>query len=388
MVASKFQNNVKESCRLCGSEIDNYLIIYEGMPKSAQNFPDSPDEDAGEDLSVIQCPWCGLVQLAGSPVPYYRDVIRASAVSAEMREFRKNQFSLFVRDNNLFGKKIIEIGAGNGEYMSAFENIDAHIFGLENSKNNSASIYKGFVENECYYIPNSPYDAFYCLNFLEHIPSPKSFLRGIVCNLTEDGVGIIEVPNTDMIFKTGLFSEFIHDHLMYFTKDTFRLMLETNGFSVVSLDVIWHNYIISAVVKKKHIKNVNNFLENRKTLTDSIHAYLDQKSDEGKIIASWGAGHQALAVLALSGIGGKIQYVIDSADFKQNKLTPATHIPIISPSKINELGIDCIIVMAASYSSEVVKLINENYTHIEVAVIENNKITEVSKKDCGNSLKV
>jgi hypothetical protein len=105
-------------------------------------------------------------------------------------------------------------------------------------------------------------------------------------------------------------------------------------------------------------------------------------------VAVWGAGHQALAVMALADLGGKIRYVIDSAPFKQGKFTPATHIPIVAPEHLKTDPVDAIIVMAASYSDEVAKLIVEKYReHIEIAILRDyglecvNKNNELFEKD-------
>jgi len=61
--------------------------------------------------------------------------------------------------------------------------------------------------------------------------------------------------------------------------------------------------------------------------------------------------------LALLGLAGEIKYVVDSALFKQNKFTPATHIPIFSPDRLKTDPVGAIIVMAASYSDEVARII-------------------------------
>ena len=69
-------------------------------------------------------------------------------------------------------------------------------------------------------LPEAPFEAFFTLNFLEHQPTPKNFLRGIWHNLVPQGIGLVEVPNFDMMLRQRLFSEFTTDHLLYFTADT------------------------------------------------------------------------------------------------------------------------------------------------------------------------
>ena len=65
--------------------------------------------------------------------------------------------------------------------------------------------------------------------------------------------------------------------------------------------------------------------------------------------------------MSLMNLANKIKYVVDSAAFKQGKFTPATHIPIVSPDKLNSDPVDAVVVMAASYSDEVVRNIKQNF---------------------------
>ena len=315
-------------CRVCGHKFfDEPLLRYENMPKAAQFMPvaGSLKNDQGVDLEVCQCAGCGLVQLSNIPVPYYREVVRASAVSEEMKDFRKKQFSRFVNEYSLQRKKIIEIGCGKGEFLSIMQQYIAETYGLEYSKESVAQCEKsglkvspGFIESGDYKLNGSPFDAFFILNFLEHLPQPNSVLQGIYHNLTQDGIGLIEVPNFDMILQKKLFSEFTGDHLFYFTRETLNSTLWLNGFEIVDCKVEWHDYIISAVVKKKLKANLSDFHNAQVKLKNEIEGYLSLFKN--KKIAIWGASHQALAIISLLNLAGKITYVIDSASLNKASL--------------------------------------------------------------------
>ena len=89
-----------KKCRVCSRPLSaKPLLEYGNMPKAAQFLPSRRDlpREKGVNLEIRQCSGCGLVQLGGRPVPYYREVIRASAFSPEMKSFRKKQFAVFVR---------------------------------------------------------------------------------------------------------------------------------------------------------------------------------------------------------------------------------------------------------------------------------------------------
>ena len=363
-------NSIKiKNCRVCGHKFFvDLLLKYNNMPKAAQFMPDekSLKNETGVDLEVCQCSRCGLVQLSNSPVPYYREVIRASAVSEEMKYFRQKQFSDFIQKYSLKNKKIVEIGCGKGEFLFIMQKFADQSFGLEFSeqsvsdcKKMGLKVFPGYIETADYKINNGPFDAFFILNFLEHLPEPNATLEGIYNNLTGDGIGLVEVPNFNMILQKKLFPEFIGDHLFYFTKDTLGSTLGLNGFEILECKVQWYDYIISAIVRKRKKTDLSDFHNYQAKLKNEIEKYL--LNFKNKKVAIWGASHQALAILSLLNLGGRIEYVIDSAKFKQGKYTPATHIPIVAPEKLSSDPVDAIIVMAAGYSDEVANIIRQKF---------------------------
>jgi len=366
-------------CRCCNSQLPTIsLIAYKNMPKSAQFFPTKEDVqlEKGVDIFIYQCSYCGLLQIPGDPVPYYKDVIRSTGVSQEMSLFRTVQYKEFIDEYNLSGKKVIEIGSGCGEYMNFMKVAGIIPYGLENlqlsvdtGKKNGLNVFRGFINDRHYKIPEAPYDAFYIMNFLEHIPEPNEFLKGIYNNLAEDAVGIVEVPNVNMMIKKMLFTEFISDHILYFTKSTLKTILETNGFEVVECKEIWYDYIISATVRKKKQLDVSGFKKQRDIITKSVNDYVDNEHSKGRKVASWGAGHQALASLSLTSIAGKLECVIDSAKFKQDKFTPATHLPIVAPEILYNGQIDAVLIMAAGFSDEVAEIVKNNYPELGIAIL-------------------
>ena len=371
-------------CRVCAQEIVGApLLEYHNMPKSAQFFPapSEADTERGVDLRLFVCPYCGMMQLDGEPVPYYREVIRATRVSPEMRAFRVQQFHDWIDRHQLLGKRIIEIGCGGGEFLSMMEEAGADVQGIEYSPKlvrqaeaEGLRVRRQFLEDGSEEIAGAPYDAFYILSFLEHNPDPCTYLRRIAHNLAEDAVGIVEVPDVDMILREQLYSEFIQDHLLYFTEDTLRRTLEHSGFEVLSCTSVWHGYVLSAEVRKRRQPDVSGFLAQQEKVQRSVDAFLSEMEARGIRTAVWGAGHQALADLSLLRMAGRIDVVLDSADFKQNKLTPATHIPIVAPSVLAEGQIGAVLVIAGSYSSEIVRMLEVQYPHVVRAVLEHDSV--------------
>lgn len=372
-------------CRVCKNIFfKNPVLEYKNMPAMAQFLPKKSNlgDDKGVFLNLYQCSGCGLIQLDSRPVPYFRQVIRSAGVSEEMKEFRQKQFKEFIEKYLLENKKIIEIGCGGGEYLEIMGKNKVDTYGLEYSKelvdkcvNNGLNVFRGYA-SENNKIKESLYDGFFILNFLEHLPDINSVLRGIWKNLSDNAVGLVEVPNFDMIIENCLFSELTRDHLFYFTNESLKTVLELNGFEVIEINIVWHKYIISAVVRKRVKLSLAHFYECQKKLKKEVNGYIS--SFKKNKVAIWGAGHQSLALMSMLDLGGKVKYVVDSAVFKQGKYTPATHIPIVSPERLDSDPVEAVIVMAASYSDEVVKTIKNRFDKvINITVLRNLKLEKI-----------
>ena len=135
----------------------------------------------------------------------------------------------------------------------------------------------------------------------------------------------------------------------------------------MSCESIWHNYILSAVVRKR-IKTDLEFFEGfRSQVRQDLDLFIE-KFPANKV-AIWGAGHQALATISLTKIEKNIRYIVDSAIFKQGKYSPASHIKIVSEEELTKDPVDALIIMAGSYSKEIIKIMNLKYPLVELAVL-------------------
>lgn len=375
-----------KKCRACGGELfDKPVLTYHNVPKAAQYLPDKKDlpGEKGITLNICQCSECGLIQTDIKPVKYYKEVIRASGFSPEMIAFRKKQFADFVKKYNLKNKKFLEIGCGKGEYLKVMSEAGADAYGIEYSKesvkhcmSNGLKVNRMFLGKNSK-VSNALFEAFGLFSCFEHFPSPKNVLSAIKNNTTDNAVGIIEVPDFDTMINKKMFSEFIPDHLFYFTRETLKRLLETNGFDVLAVQSVWHNYILSAEVAKRKKSEFLGFSDTENILVNSINSYISRfKKGEA---AFWGAGHQSFFLLSATILSAdKVKYIVDSATFKQSKFSPATHIPIVSPEYMKDNLPEAVIVAAGSYSDEIVKYIKNNFGgKINLAVIRENSLEEI-----------
>lgn len=370
------------SCKVCKKNFNNEpLVILNNVPKGAQVLLkyENINDDRGVDLKIYQCPFCGTVQTDCHPVEYYKEVITSVSYSDEMMKFRTKQIQDFLNRFNLCKKKILEVGCGKGVLLDIIKQLGGIPYGVEEAmssvnkiKKRGISIKQGYVD-ENFNIEDEHFDAFLIINFLEHSPEPSSMLRGIYNNLKDDAVGIIEVPNFTQVIRKMRFYDFIADHLVYYTKETLKLLIETNGFVILDLYETWKGDDIVAIVKKRKNYNLKELFKDNNTIIQELKNFVDSKTKTGEKVAVWGASHQALTLISMAQVHN-IEFIVDSAVFKQGKYAPVTHIPIVNPHNLYSNKIDHIIVMAAGYSNEVVDIIMKMDINVNVFVLKDNKI--------------
>lgn len=376
-------------CRFCGGELFSLpLLVFHNSPASAQGFLSRKDEPADDvDLLIRQCRFCALVQHSLPAVPYYKDAIRAVAFSDQMRAFRGKQLSAWLCDKGLTDRRILEIGSGKGEYLELFKEAGAtKVSGLEHgqvavdhAQSKGLDVRQGYLDAEFISPWAESFDGFAIFSFLEHWPDLTDSLRRLHGLLADGACGLVEVPNFRFVLENHLYSEFTPDHIFYFDQTTFATVLEMNGFTVECMESIWHDYILSARVKKKGQINGSGFVRQQEKIVAEVRNFVDNFQPHEVVV--WGAGHQALAVMSMAGLGDRISHVIDSADFKQGKFTPGTRLQIKAPESLADDSPVALIIMAAAYSDEVADIVQRDYPVIQnIAILREHGLEIVNRE--------
>ena len=294
-------------CKVCGNKLIE-LITYKNVPSGAWNF----STKEGIDLPIYQCAGCGLVQIPAKPVDYYKSAFRTPSWFES--GWRKKQLKEFKETYQVQRIKLI-----NEE-----------------------------PEPE-------KYGAFLMPNYLEHFPEPVKILSQIRDNLEDPAVGIIDVPNFDLIYTDKVFYEFVIDHLFYFTKNTLEFTLRAGGFEVLSIKRFMDNYVLSATVRKRCRLQAGHMKAHERYLRTQFQSYVEKFNS----IAVWGAGHQACMLLTTMGINDKVKYVVDSSPEKQGKYTPVSNLPIKIPETLINEPVQAIIVLVGGFYESVFQQIQE-----------------------------
>ena len=374
-------------CIACGAPLwETPLLTLDNMPASAQHMPDAQGvkEDRGLTLDLCQCMGCGLVQFDCEPVDYYRDVIRAGGFSKTMVELRRYQYKHLIDSYHLEGKKFIEVGCGQGEFLKVLSEFPVEVHGIEHdphlvelARAQGLDVTEGFTETEDTRFAGGLYDVFLSFNFLEHQPDPSTMLQAIYRNLEDDAMGLITVPSFEYIMDHNSYYELIRDHLAYYTFETLTPLLERNGFQVEECEVI-NRDTLSVIVRKRPQMDTENLLECYVNLKREMETYLKYLDAWDKKVAIWGASHQGFTLAATTKLGEKARYIIDSAPFKQGKFAPASHLPIVGPDHFHEHPVDAIIITAPGYTDEIAASIRQKFgTAVEIRAMRSNHLEMV-----------
>lgn len=415
------------TCIACGHALSP-LMTLDDMPASAQNIPAASElaEDHPLSLTLCQCPSCGLVQFDTEPVDYYRDVIRAGGGTRTMTRLRHEEYARLLtamQEHHIHGRRIVEVGCGRGEFLRMWQNLaedpkgaaalardqardplsgqpnaaPLHLVGLEHkpslveeanaSADKKYRVYEGFATGDVRY-PEGPFDAFVQFNFLEHQPDPCDMLRNIGRNLKPQALGLITVPSFEYILRYNGYYELLRDHIANYTEFTLQKLLQDCGFELLSMDLV-NRDTIEAIVRKAdpdelselhysgRLIDVSALRDSYDRLSASVNAHIDHLSESRRTMAIWGASHQGFTLAATTKLGGRVEYIIDSAPFKQGRFSPASHIPIVAPDYAVAHPVDEILIVAPGYTDEIAGIIRERFDeNVRILVLRTDRIEE------------
>lgn len=397
-------------------------------------------EDHPITLTLCQCPDCGLVQFDTEPVDYYRDVIRAGGGTRTMTRLRHQEYTRLLhalQEQHIRGRRIVEVGCGRGEFLRMWQDLASdpagaealardretdplsgqpraaalQLVGIEHRKSlveeaNAAAgassaamgsgcsgtesaayhVYEGFATGDVLY-PEGPFDAFVQFNFLEHQPDPRDMLRNIWKNLKPQALGLLTVPSFEYILQYNGYYELLRDHIANYTEFTLQKLLQDCGFELLEMQMV-NRDTIEALVRKAvpeelstlrcsgQLLDVSSLHESFNRLNASVNAHLDTLASSGQTMAIWGASHQGFTLAATTRLGGRVEYIIDSAAFKQGRFAPASHIPIVAPAYFETHPVDEILIVAPGYTEEIAGIIRRRFGPVRILVLRTDRMEE------------
>jgi len=369
---------MKKPCRLCG---DNKLVSQFTMDRAPANISFLPREEdlpanKSIELTVYQCDSCGMVQLADIlESDFYDDYVMTVSHSPQMAAYQRQQAADFVQKYDLAGKTVLEVGCGDGFYLTHLAELEMNVAGIEPSQSfrqmatdRGIRCYEGYVSQE-HPPAGGPYQAFVTRQVFEHVPDPRDFLLGIRAGLTSDAVGLIEVPSLEQALEHERFFDFFPDHLNYYSKRTLQYAIESCGFEVESIERGMNGEYLVAYVRNAAAQNVVRIGNAIERIAKQLREICGGSARAGQKVAVWGAGAKGITALAASG-DLEIDYVIDSDPHKQGRFMPVSHYPIQAPNQLHVQPVDLVVLTALAYRDEIIQQLRQELQYTgQIAIL-------------------
>jgi 2-polyprenyl-3-methyl-5-hydroxy-6-metoxy-1,4-benzoquinol methylase len=246
--------NAYESCDLCGNANPQFIL-----------------QSSGLDGPLVQCIQCGFryvgkrkSALVFGQATADQTVENVRVANRQFRNLRLEEEHRLAMLNSkwrlqLIRKfkpdgKLLEIGCARGDFLSAArDTFEAR--GVEpnpelaESSSRVAPVFGDVIERT----PWTGFDVIASFHVIEHVDSPRRFIRAAVERLKPDGLLVIETPNIDSLpFKLmkARWREFIPEHYFFFDPRTMSRLLQDHGLDVVAVQSIGKYASISFIFNR------------------------------------------------------------------------------------------------------------------------------------------
>ena len=386
---SNINVHLRKNCRVCGSSDLIRWVHLPKMPLTDQLLsPNTSNEEFLFDIDIYICSICHASQILHDIDynEYYIDYNYSVAGSAKATDFmHKLSQAVFEKFQLNEGSIVVEIGSGDGAQLSCFKELGAKVFGYEPSaplcrvsKAMGVPVYQGlFTEQSIESIPQEyrPADVLLLTYTFDHIPEPMSFLKAAkqIVN-PKTGLLIMEVHDLDKIIERHEYCLFEHEHSIYLSLETMQNVLFRAGFLILTHEILPEvdrrgNSLMIAAVPCDSIYAANAmpfkgntdhdlsryqlFNEELKNAISRLDNLVENYYLQGKKIAGYGAGGRGVMTLAAMNSASKFEYICDQNPSFHGKLTPKTHIPIVSPLELVSNPVDVLLVFSFGYIKEI-----------------------------------
>lgn len=213
-------------------------------------------------------------------------------------------------------------------------------------------------------------------NVIPHVSELNSVVSGVESILDENGVGVFEIHDANIIFNELHYDSVYHEHLCYFTLKSITYLL--NKFNLYPFDIkrspISGGSFVIYFSKKKKPQSKSFELEiahEEKTKINNANSWIKfankaekHKEEIKKIISNFsdkriiGFGSSARSQTFLNFCGfdnNNLDLIIDNNPLKQNLYSPGTNIKIVNFETGIKSKPDAIFVLAWNFKDEIIK---------------------------------
>ncbi len=364
-------------CPACESQTLRPFYEVDSIPTQSNLLMATREEAAGHvrgDLKLAVCEACGFItntafdpatqELSGK---YEATQGHSPIFSA----FAKKLAQRWVDRYTLAGKRVLEIGCGQGEFISLLcQTAGTAGIGIDPILSTSRKSDGGHVTFISDYYGEKyrdlPADFIFCRHTLEHIQKPLEFLRTIRRAIGDRPGAVVafEVPDTLRVLRECAFWDLYFEHCSYFVPETLQGTFERAGFEVIDLYREFDDQYLVIDVKPsapKPAPRAWDFADDIEAFKKNCSAYRDEWiarfrawNQAKKKVAIWGSGSKAVGFLTTLHITDEaVPFVVDINPNKHNTFLPGTAQKIIAPTALVDYQPDVVVVMNPIYVPEI-----------------------------------
>ncbi len=353
--------------------------------------PGDYDDEFLYDVDVYFCESCHTSQILHDIDygGYYRDyafTVGGSPFALQcMSNLARTAFQTYQLKN---GCNVVEVGSGDGTQLSFFRDLGARVFGYEPShalcmasESIGVPVYQGlFDEHSTEDIPGEflPVDLLILTYTFDHIPEPARFLNTAQRILDPDkGLLIIEVHDLEKILQRREYCLFEHEHAIYLSASTMQRLLDRCGFSLISTNLLPESerrgnslLVVAAPHGSRHTSaalpplsnpmvetwsTYESFGEEVQAAVRKLDHFVGGHATAGRRLAGYGAGGRGVMTLAAMHSSNEIRYLCDRNPAFSGRVTPKSHVPVVTPERLEDDPVDVLLVFSFGYIDEIRK---------------------------------
>ena len=330
------------------------------------------------NISLTFCHNCGMAfnsQFESGLLEYGEQYNNKQSASEYFRTYLNDTVDLLVHKYEIFNKRILDVGCGNGEFLELLSmkshsrgiGFDPSYMGPDHTSN--AQFVSDYLTE--IYSPIKA-DVLILRHVLEHIDKPNQFLSSILhyLDVERDCKIIIEVPDFNWIADHGAYWDIFYEHINYFSKQSLGNLLESIGLDLIDLyNTFEGQYMIAIasfhpdIINKEETKRaypvdlsiIDQFRRNIELKNKEIGDIVNRVGEETPFTV-WGAAAKGITFIncLAEGVRARIPFLIDMNAAKQGKYCAGVGHKIMPPSILKHReDIKDIIIMNPNYLHEI-----------------------------------
>jgi len=385
----------RDACRHCGAPLSLELADLGASPV-ANDYVDAT-QGAGMEpfypLKVYVCSDCRLAQtrdLLQHDALFRDDYAYFSSHSTSWLAHAQAYVTAMIARFGLDGaSQVVEIASNDGYLLQYVQAAGVPCLGVEPSAGVAAAAQALGIDTRVAFFGQDlaarlkaegrAADLITANNVLAHVPRINDFVGGVATLLKPQGVATFEVQHLLRLMQRNQFDTIYHEHFSYLSLIAAQRLFAGVGlrvFDVGELDThggsirffVCHQNAAhreTAAVTRVRAEEIAYGLDGdaayanwaanvRATKRQLLKLLIDIKQ-AGKSICGYGAPAKGVTLLNYCGVGRDfIDFTVDRAPSKQNRLLPGVQIPILAPEVIAERRPDYVLILPWNLKDEII----------------------------------